>query len=227
MQKLGTMNDFAPVQLPVPMPFSTDAYEPLHNPAVAGAPRFLVFVVEDEEDIARLISHNLHDVFAVGQKIWVLRLGRNAGIFDRKTTTQDEVVHAITAGIAAWKSTGATVWLPVYLSYLARAHAALGHDRANASVVRRRPDAELEPEVARAADQPASQKTTKMSGWRMQKAPRGGLILYHADGEIVTQVTPMRQARAFKHAFVPASMKPMRVALPALPLAGRLPASRD
>jgi len=41
------------------MPFSTDAYEPLHNPAVAGAPRFLVFVVEDEEDIARLISHNL------------------------------------------------------------------------------------------------------------------------------------------------------------------------
>ena len=28
----------------------------------------------------------------------MLRLGRNAGIFDRKTTTQDEVVHAITAG---------------------------------------------------------------------------------------------------------------------------------
>jgi D-xylose transport system ATP-binding protein len=45
-----------------------------------------------------LISHNLHDVFAVGQKIWVLRLGRNAGIYDRTKTTQDEVVHAITAG---------------------------------------------------------------------------------------------------------------------------------
>ena len=45
-----------------------------------------------------LISHNLHDVFAVGDKIWVLRLGRNAGVFDRKKTTQDEVVHAITAG---------------------------------------------------------------------------------------------------------------------------------
>jgi D-xylose transport system ATP-binding protein len=45
-----------------------------------------------------LISHNLHDVFAVGDRIFVLRLGKNAGVFDRKTTTQDEVVHAITAG---------------------------------------------------------------------------------------------------------------------------------
>jgi len=45
-----------------------------------------------------LISHNLHDVFAVGDRIFVLRLGRNAGVFDRKATTQDAVVHAITAG---------------------------------------------------------------------------------------------------------------------------------
>jgi D-xylose transport system ATP-binding protein len=45
-----------------------------------------------------LISHNLHDVFEVGDRIFVLRLGRNAGVFDRKTTTQEAVVHAITAG---------------------------------------------------------------------------------------------------------------------------------
>jgi D-xylose transport system ATP-binding protein len=45
-----------------------------------------------------LISHNLHDVFEVGDRIFVLRLGRNAGLFERKTTSQDEVVHAITAG---------------------------------------------------------------------------------------------------------------------------------
>jgi D-xylose transport system ATP-binding protein len=45
-----------------------------------------------------LISHNLHDVFAVGDKIWVLRLGRNAGVFDRATTSEEKVVHAITAG---------------------------------------------------------------------------------------------------------------------------------
>jgi predicted ATPase len=31
----------------------------------------------------------------------------------------------ITSGIAAWRSTGATVWVPLYLSYLARAYAEL------------------------------------------------------------------------------------------------------
>jgi D-xylose transport system ATP-binding protein len=45
-----------------------------------------------------LISHNLHDVFAVADRITVLRLGRNAGVYDRKATTQQEVVQAITAG---------------------------------------------------------------------------------------------------------------------------------
>jgi D-xylose transport system ATP-binding protein len=45
-----------------------------------------------------LISHNLHDVFAVADRITVLRLGRNAGYFDRRSTTQQEVVAAITAG---------------------------------------------------------------------------------------------------------------------------------
>ena len=45
-----------------------------------------------------LISHNLHDIFAVADRIAVLRLGRNVGTFERKSTTQQEVVHAITAG---------------------------------------------------------------------------------------------------------------------------------
>jgi len=45
-----------------------------------------------------LISHNLHDIFETATRITVLRLGRNAGVFDRASTSQDEVVHAITAG---------------------------------------------------------------------------------------------------------------------------------
>jgi D-xylose transport system ATP-binding protein len=45
-----------------------------------------------------LISHNLHDVFETADRITVLRLGRNVGAFDRRTTTQQEVVQAITAG---------------------------------------------------------------------------------------------------------------------------------
>jgi D-xylose transport system ATP-binding protein len=45
-----------------------------------------------------LISHNLHDVFETATRITVLRLGRNVGVFDRAKTTQEAVVHAITAG---------------------------------------------------------------------------------------------------------------------------------
>ena len=45
-----------------------------------------------------IISHNLHDIFEVADRITVLRLGQNVGVFERATTTQQEVVHAITAG---------------------------------------------------------------------------------------------------------------------------------
>jgi D-xylose transport system ATP-binding protein len=46
-----------------------------------------------------IISHNLHDIFETATRITVLRLGRNVGIFDRASTTQQEVVAAITAGV--------------------------------------------------------------------------------------------------------------------------------
>jgi D-xylose transport system ATP-binding protein len=46
-----------------------------------------------------LISHNLHDVFEVADRITVLRLGRNVGVYDREKTTQQELVTAITAGV--------------------------------------------------------------------------------------------------------------------------------
>jgi D-xylose transport system ATP-binding protein len=46
-----------------------------------------------------LISHNLHDIFEVATRITVLRLGRDVGVYEREQTTQQEVVHAITAGV--------------------------------------------------------------------------------------------------------------------------------
>jgi D-xylose transport system ATP-binding protein len=46
-----------------------------------------------------LISHNLHDIFETATRITVLRLGRNVGVYERSTTTQQEVVQAITAGV--------------------------------------------------------------------------------------------------------------------------------
>ena len=45
-----------------------------------------------------LISHNLHDVFEVSDRITVLRLGQNVAQITTADTTQQEVVHAITAG---------------------------------------------------------------------------------------------------------------------------------
>ena len=46
-----------------------------------------------------IISHNLHDVFETADRISVLRLGRNVGVFDRRTTSQQAIVEAITAGM--------------------------------------------------------------------------------------------------------------------------------
>ena len=52
-----------------------------------------------EKDLAvAIVTHNLHDVFEVADRITVLRLGQRVALFDRDKTTQQEVVHAITAG---------------------------------------------------------------------------------------------------------------------------------
>ncbi|HET9545149.1 MAG TPA: ATP-binding cassette domain-containing protein [Gaiellaceae bacterium] len=52
-----------------------------------------------EKDLGvALISHNLHDIFEVADRISVLRLGQLVGVYERASTTQEEVVHAITAG---------------------------------------------------------------------------------------------------------------------------------
>lgn len=43
-----------------------------------------------------VISHNLHEVFSVANRIIVLRLGRRVATFDHHSTTPDDVVAAIT-----------------------------------------------------------------------------------------------------------------------------------
>ena len=54
-----------------------------------------------------LVSHNLVDVFEVADRIAVLRLGRNVGVYERAKTNQQEIVEAITAGVRAREETGA------------------------------------------------------------------------------------------------------------------------
>ncbi|WP_307712908.1 ATP-binding cassette domain-containing protein [Streptomyces sp. V4I23] len=43
-----------------------------------------------------LISHNMADVKAVADKVAVLRLGRNNGVFEVKSTSQEDIISAIT-----------------------------------------------------------------------------------------------------------------------------------
>lgn len=44
------------------------------------------------------ISHNLSDIFAVADRITVLRLGKNVAVYTAANTTQEEVITAITVG---------------------------------------------------------------------------------------------------------------------------------
>jgi D-xylose transport system ATP-binding protein len=48
-----------------------------------------------------VISHNLEDVFQVADRIIVLRLGERVATFDRKQTTPEQVVGAITGADTA------------------------------------------------------------------------------------------------------------------------------
>jgi len=47
-----------------------------------------------------VISHNLADVFAVADRIFVLRLGRRAGVYEASETSEEQVVGAITGASA-------------------------------------------------------------------------------------------------------------------------------
>jgi D-xylose transport system ATP-binding protein len=53
-----------------------------------------------------VISHNLANVFAVADRIFVLRLGRKAGIFDTTKTTEEQIVGAITGAEFGENDTG-------------------------------------------------------------------------------------------------------------------------
>jgi D-xylose transport system ATP-binding protein len=56
----------------------------------------LVLRLRDQGLGVVIISHNLANVFHVADRIVVLRLGRRTATFDRRTTTQEAVVAAIT-----------------------------------------------------------------------------------------------------------------------------------
>jgi class 3 adenylate cyclase/predicted ATPase len=58
-----------------------------------------------------------------------------AGCLLAATGKAADSVSMITSGLNSWRQTGTTVWTPAYFSYLARAHADLGHfDEASRSI---------------------------------------------------------------------------------------------
>lgn len=56
----------------------------------------LIRRLKDQGLAVVVISHNLHDVFAVTDRVVVMRLGQRAATFDIHTTTPERVVAAIT-----------------------------------------------------------------------------------------------------------------------------------
>jgi D-xylose transport system ATP-binding protein len=59
----------------------------------------LVRRLADQDQAVLLVSHSLPDVFAVADRVCVLRLGANAGTFICRDTSVDEVVSAMTGGL--------------------------------------------------------------------------------------------------------------------------------
>jgi hypothetical protein len=110
---------------------------PSHRPSVAEV---------DVKDRARCSTHRLRTLNAdITQQLtrkppkrshWLTKKGalfwKPAGIVQRGcvlalTGQASKAVHMITAGITAWRSTGATLWLPLHMSHLASAYAELGN----------------------------------------------------------------------------------------------------
>jgi D-xylose transport system ATP-binding protein len=56
----------------------------------------LIEEVRDRGMAIILISHNMGDIKAVADRVAVLRLGRNNGLFDVSTVTQEQIISSVT-----------------------------------------------------------------------------------------------------------------------------------
>jgi ABC-type sugar transport system ATPase subunit len=83
--------------------------EPTAALAVAEVRKVLDFIrrLRDQGKSVILISHNIQDVFAVADRITVLRLGRQVGVREVASTDPEEIISLIT-GAAAIKQASAT-----------------------------------------------------------------------------------------------------------------------
>ena len=91
---------------------------------------FAVFIIESVCGCYTIANARVDELVALADekdaaqwKAWGM-LGR--GWLLSLTGRAADAVQMITSGIATWRSTGSTVWMPLHLSHLARAHAELG-----------------------------------------------------------------------------------------------------
>ena len=70
-----------------------------------------------------LVSHNLTDVFEVADRITVLRLGRNVGVYEKSATSEQEIVQAITFGDAGRRGVRVSTAAPPEVSAAAAGQA--------------------------------------------------------------------------------------------------------
>jgi predicted ATPase len=61
-----------------------------------------------------------------GALFWKANAMMHGGSVFALTGETSNAIHMITSGITAWRSTGATLYMPWYLSYLTKAHAEIG-----------------------------------------------------------------------------------------------------
>jgi predicted ATPase len=117
----------------------------------------------------------------------------NQGWLFAVTGKVSDAVHVITSGIAAYRLTGATLHMPLYLSYLARAHAELGQfDEAWRSV----------DEAITAAE--AAQQTVweaelnRVAGEIALKLPEDGAVKAEAYFERALMIARKQQAKSWE-----------------------------
>ena len=77
-----------------------------------------------------LVSHNLTDVFEVADRITVLRLGSNVGVYEKAATNEQEIVQAITFGEQEAEATAVSSAAPPEVSAAAAGELGIADDRA-------------------------------------------------------------------------------------------------
>ena len=77
-------------------------------------------------EVERLAASQIRLAQEKGVMLWKGGAMLSKGCMFALTSNQNKAIETLTDGMATWSGTGATVWLPWYRAYLAKAHAELG-----------------------------------------------------------------------------------------------------